>query len=103
MYDQTGGLFAQNQRTLEKSDASEVQEVWKRRVAYFQDLSDEAADIAVDQAGNVYVTGKVTDAGQDYNYGTTRYNQDGNIAWGPVVEKGLQAYDHEAAAIARSR
>lgn len=100
MYNQTGSLFAQNQRTLAKGDASEVQEVWRRRVAYFQDLSDEAVGIAVDQAGNVYVTGKVTDAGQDYNYGTTRYSQDGNIAWGPVVEKGLQAYDHEAAALA---
>jgi uncharacterized delta-60 repeat protein len=103
MYTPTGGLFAQNastQRALAKGDASEVQEVWKRRVAYFQDLSDEATDIAIDQSGNIYVTGKVTDAGKDYNYGTTRYNQDGNIAWGPVVEKGLQAYDHEAAAIA---
>jgi uncharacterized delta-60 repeat protein len=103
MYTQTGGLLAQNasnQRALAKGEASEVQEVWKRRVAYFQDLSDEAADIAVDQSGNVYVTGKVTDAGKDYNYGTTRYNQDGNIAWGPIVEKGLQAYDHEATAIA---
>lgn len=99
-YTQTGGLFAQNQRALAKGDASEVQEVWKRRVAYFQDLSDAATDIAVDQSGNIYVTGKVTDAGKDYNYGTTRYNHDGNIAWGPVVEKGLQAYDHEAAAIA---
>jgi hypothetical protein len=85
---------------MASENTAEVQEVWKRRVAYFQDLSDEAADMTVDQSGNVYVTGKVTDAGEDYNYGTTRYNQDGNIAWGPVVEKGLQDYDHEAAAIA---
>jgi alpha-tubulin suppressor-like RCC1 family protein len=103
MYIPTGGLFAQNssnQPALAKGDASGVQEVWRRRVAYFQDLSDEAIDLAVDQSGNVYVTGKVTDAGKDYNYGTTRYNQDGNIAWGPIVEKGREAYNHEAAAIA---
>jgi uncharacterized delta-60 repeat protein len=103
MYTETGGLLAQNasnQRALAKNDATEAQEVWKRRVAYFQDLSDEATDIAIDPSGNIYVTGKVTDAGNAYNYGTTRYNHDGNIAWGPIVEKGLQAYHHEAAAIA---
>ncbi|GEM_PF-2289560 len=103
MYIPTGGVLAQNssnQPALAKGETSAAQEVWRRRVAYFQDLSDEAADLAVDQSGNVYVTGKVTDAGKDYNYGTTRYNQDGNIAWGPIVEKGRQAYNHEATAIA---
>jgi alpha-tubulin suppressor-like RCC1 family protein len=103
LYTPNGGLYAQNastQRALKKGDASEVQEVWRRRVAYFQDLSDEAADIAIDQSGNIYVTGKVTDAGKNYNYGTTRYNRDGNIAWGPIVETGLPTYDEEATAIA---
>jgi uncharacterized delta-60 repeat protein len=103
MYTSTEGLFAQNaskQPALKKGDTAEVQEVWRRRVAYFQDLSDEAADIAVDQSGNVYVTGKVTDAGKNYNYGTTRYNRDGNIAWGPIVDTGLPAYEQEATAMA---
>lgn len=98
-----GGLFAQNaptQPALKKGDASKVQEVWKRRVAYFQDLYDEAVGMAIDKSGNIYVTGKVTDAGKNYNYGTTRYNRDGNIAWGPIVETGLPAYDQEATAIA---
>ncbi len=103
MYTPIGGLLAQNaskQRALAGGNASAVQEAWAKRVAYFQNLPDEAIDIAVDPSGEVYVTGKVTDAGKDYGYGTTKYNSDGNLAWGPITENGVPPYDDEAAAIA---
>ena len=88
------------QRISKSASTSEVQEVWVRRVSYFQGLPDEAFDIAVDQAGNVYVTGKVTDTGNKYDYGTAKFDREGNMVWGPIIENGHQAYDDEAAAIA---
>ena len=106
MYVQTDSLpveqsqKASNQRVIESENSAKVQEAWDRRISYFQDLPDEAAGIAVDQSGDVYITGKVTDAGKDYNYGTAKYDRNGNLVWGPVVENGHPTYDDEAAAIA---
>jgi uncharacterized delta-60 repeat protein len=85
---------------IEKQNSSGVQEAWVRRVAYFQDLADEATDIVVDQTGAIYVTGMVTASQKDYNYGTTKYDDNGNLIWGPVVENGYKDYDDEATAAA---
>jgi hypothetical protein len=50
---------------------------------------DEAHAIAVDDLGNVYVTGQSTGAGTDWDYATVKYYPDGEVAWtgrydGPV-------------------
>ncbi len=95
LYITIGGVLVQSSQ-----NTSGVQEAWVKRVAYFQDLPDEATDIAVDSSGNVYVTGKVSAAGNDYNYGTIKYDRHGNIVWGPIIESGHQAGADEPAAIA---
>lgn len=50
---------------------------------------DEAHAIAVDDLGNVYVTGQSTGSGTDWDYATVKYYPDGQVAWtarydGPV-------------------
>jgi hypothetical protein len=50
---------------------------------------DEAHAIAVDNLGNVYVTGQSTGSGTDWDYATVKYYPDGEVAWtarydGPV-------------------
>lgn len=74
IYITIGGVLVQSGQ-----NTSGVQEVWGKRVAYFQDFPDEAIDIVADPSGNVYVTGKVGAAGNDYNYGTAKYDRNGNI------------------------
>jgi hypothetical protein len=50
---------------------------------------DEAHAIAVDNLGNVYVTGQSTGSGTEWDYATVKYYPDGEVAWtarydGPV-------------------
>lgn len=42
---------------------------------------DRAADIAVDEAGNVYVTGYITCPGTGEDYATIKYDASGNLQW----------------------
>jgi hypothetical protein len=42
---------------------------------------DEAHAIAVDDLGNVYVTGQSTGNGTDWDYATVKYYPDGEVAW----------------------
>ena len=61
---------------------------------------DSAVDIAVDQSGNVVVTGEsIGTALPDYDYATIKYDSDGRTQW-IARYNGLAAGDDEATALA---
>jgi hypothetical protein len=43
--------------------------------------ADEAAALAVDSSGNVYVTGKSAGSGTGFDYLTLKYDSAGGLAW----------------------
>jgi len=56
--------------------SSDGNQLWVRRYNGLSNSSDIAYALAVDNSGNVYVTG-----GSDSNYVTVKYNTDGNQLW----------------------
>jgi hypothetical protein len=54
---------------------------WIRRYNGPGDYSDVAHDIAVDDSGNVYVTGHSSGSGTSYDYATIKYYPNGDTAW----------------------
>jgi uncharacterized delta-60 repeat protein len=59
--------------------------VWN--VSYDTFYDDSGAGIAVDDAGNVYVTG-YSDSGADYDYYTIKYNSSGGEVWNADYDGG---------------
>ena len=55
------------------------------------DGTNEAAALAVDSDGNVYVTGKSQGSSADYDYVTIKYDADGNLAWEARHHGGIGA------------
>jgi hypothetical protein len=58
---------------------SQVAEQWAKR--YNSGKYDFASSLAVDGAGNVYVTGRSYDSLTGYDYATVKYNAAGNQLW----------------------
>jgi hypothetical protein len=54
---------------------------WVRRYNGSLDGTDQAAAIAVDTSGNVYVTGYSTGSGADWDYATVKYLANGDSGW----------------------
>ena len=54
---------------------------WARRYNGPTDSGDYAKAIAVDEAGNVYVTGYSKGIGTDFDYATIKYGPNGNELW----------------------
>jgi len=83
-----------------KYSVSKGTEAWAAR--YNSDLllnaADEATDIAVDRAGNVYVTGRSQGSGADFDYVTVKYDSGGNQQWVSRYNSG--SGDDEASGIA---
>ncbi len=55
--------------------------VWVRRYNGPKNSEDIANAIAVDNSGNVYVTGESDEPGTSYDYATIKYGSDGNELW----------------------
>jgi uncharacterized delta-60 repeat protein len=66
--------------------------LWLRRYTGPGEAYDEASAIAVDSAGNAYVTGYSTSSVTSYDYATIRYYPNGDTAW-------VRRYDGPASGI----
>lgn len=56
-------------------------EQWAARYNGPADSTDEAAALAVDGDGNLYVTGRSRGVGTDFDYATVKYGPDGSELW----------------------
>jgi hypothetical protein len=56
-------------------------EVWVARYDGPGESRDDVSAIAIDIAGNVYVTGESYEIGTDHDYTTVKYDKDGNEVW----------------------
>jgi hypothetical protein len=72
---------------------------WVRRYNGPENNGDIASAIAVDDSGNVYVTGKSYDNESNYDYATMKYYPDGETAWVRRYD-GPGNSDDEALAVA---
>jgi len=54
---------------------------WQARDNGIADSTDAANDVVLDNAGNVYVTGRSINNNGDFDYLTIRYNSDGSRSW----------------------
>jgi len=72
---------------------SEGNELWIARYDGLANSQDEATDLALDAAGNVYVTGFSTGSGTDYDYTTIKYDINGNEVWVARYDGTANAYD----------
>ena len=76
-----------------------VHEAWVDRYDGPDNYIDEAAAVAVDGSGNVYVTGFSFDTNTDYDYTTIKYNSAGQRQWIARYD-GTGSYIDKATAIA---
>jgi hypothetical protein len=73
------GVNDRDYLTLKQSATGET--LWTRRYNGTANGRDEARAVAVDSAGNVYVTGSADYGGTNTDYTTIKYRPDGSVAW----------------------
>jgi len=70
---------------------------WIQRYDGTASSSDYAMDIAVDSAGNAYVTGYASDVGANYGFATIKYAPDGTVLWTNKYNRKSTSYDYAMA------
>ena len=60
---------------------AQVTEKWVKRQNGDPNSGDVSNDLAVDQKGNVYVTGRSQGKGTNADFTTVKYNDDGDVKW----------------------
>ena len=87
-----------NQYVTLKYEAATGQQLWEAR---FSGRSENAVvDMAVDAAGNVYVTGLYTNAQNNRDYATLKYSSEGEQLWMALFTGPLGFRDQEPTSIA---
>ena len=86
--DTTGGYDI---ATIKYSPSGDI--LWVRRFNGSSNDLDEAYDMAVDNYGNVYVTGVSNTIGNSLDYVTIKYNTDGDQQWVQTYNGPESAYD----------
>ncbi len=76
--------------------------VWEKHYNTNDSLDDVAKSLAVDDTGNVYVTGFTTSATQQKNYTTQKYNSSGTLKWTTNFNDSLNGSDEATALILNS-
>jgi len=95
----SNGLTVNNQYTTIKYQST-GDTVWVRRYNGREPhFSNQAYDIALDNFGNVFVTGTTENGGTWYDYGTIKYYPNGDSAWCKIYWGGCR-YDQIAKALA---
>jgi len=93
----TGGSFGSgtdsDYATIKYDSSGQVQ--WVARYNGTANSNDSANAIAVDSAGNVYVTGESIGPDTDYDYATVKYNSSGQQQW--VARYNGTANSHDTA------
>jgi Beta-propeller repeat len=81
-----------------KSDASGA-ELWVARYNGPGNDDDVASAIAVDGSGNIYVTGRSTGSGANFDYATIKYNASGTEEWVARYDGPGNAFDAASAIV----
>lgn len=86
------GQFTGSDYTTIKYDSSGNQ-IWVARYNNVANSSDDAYDLALDDSGNVYVTGSSKNIFGEPDYLTIKYDPDGNEVWSVRYDAGFNSYD----------
>jgi len=90
--DSYGGVATGNDYATIKYDPNGNQ-LWATRYNGSASKSDSAGSIAVDDLGNVYVTGESANATPNYDYATVKYDPNGNQLWAARYNGLANNYD----------